>query len=75
MKLLTVLFLNGVVDSVGDQSVTAELEIYEGCEPTVYEIPLGAFPCDIGEGDVFHLLKEADSTDMFVVCGSFKGER
>ena len=71
MKLLTVLFLNGTVNSVVKQSVTVELEAMANCDPIVQVMPLSSFPCDIGEGDAFHLLKLDEDSEPVVVCGSF----
>tara|TARA_R110001583_G_scaffold12612_4_gene55794 strand:- start:1095 stop:1334 length:240 start_codon:yes stop_codon:yes gene_type:complete len=71
MKLLTVLFLNGTVDAVVKQSVTVELEAMADCEPIIQVMPLDSFPCDIREGDAFHLLKLDEDSEPVVVCGSF----
>ena len=60
MKLLTVMFVAGVVDSASDQSVTVELASRSGCEPIVVVMPRSAFPCEVAEGDSFHLLKSKD---------------
>ena len=73
MKLLTVMFVAGVVDSASDQSVTVELASRSGCEPIVVVMPRSAFPCEVAEGDSFHLLKSKDKPDPVVVCGDFEG--
>ena len=72
MKLLTVLFLSGVVDSVSEQSVTVELETRPNCDPVIQVMSRSAFPCVIREGDAFHLVKLKDESDVIVVCGSFE---
>jgi hypothetical protein len=72
MKLLTVMFVAGVIDSVNEQSVTVEFAARPGCEPIVTVMQRSDFPCDIVEGDAFHMIKSKDDDETFVVCGNFE---
>jgi len=72
MNLFAVMLVAGIVDSVDESFVTVELNSKPGCEPVVTVIPREDFPCDVSEGDDFHLLKSSvEGSEPFVVCGSF----
>jgi hypothetical protein len=75
MKLITVFFVNGLVSSVTGQSVTVRLDAKPDCDPIVQVMPLASFPCDISEGDSFHLIKAEEGSDVIVACGVFNESR
>ena len=74
MKLLTVFVLTGIVDSTDQFFASVELQVSADCEPAHAVLPLHAFPCEIGEGDPFHILKLTEDSIPVIMCGEFKGE-
>ena len=73
-KLLTVFVLTGIVDSTDQFFASVELSVQPDCEPAAAVLPLSAFPCDISEGDSFHILKLTEDSEPVIVCGEFEGE-
>jgi hypothetical protein len=73
VKLISVLFVSGVIDSANDSVVTAELATSPNCDTVVVEMNRDSFPCEVKEGDSFHLIKlDSESKEFFVVCGDFR---
>jgi hypothetical protein len=66
MKLLITLILMGVVDSVDNDIVTAEVQINTRVQKVLH-FPVEMFPCDLTEGDYFYV-KYVDG-DVEGICG------
>ncbi len=66
MKNLFAILLLGLVDSVESDYVVAEINNSRGDVAQV-EIPVALFPCDISEGDMFHIVKIDGVTE--IRCG------
>tara|TARA_B100000214_G_scaffold372769_1_gene351676 strand:+ start:113 stop:325 length:213 start_codon:yes stop_codon:yes gene_type:complete len=66
MKNIFAILLLGLVDSVESDYVVAEINNPQG-NITQVEIPASLFPCDISEGDMFHIVKINGVTE--IRCG------
>ena len=66
MSIFTTLFFLGVVDAVEGNIAVTEINAvhWRGVE---VDIPLHFFPCEIREGDVFYVTRDADVTE--IRCG------
>ena len=66
MSIFTTLFFLGVVDAVEGNIAVTEINAahWRGVE---VDIPLQFFPCEIREGDVFYVTRDADVTE--IRCG------
>ena len=69
MKTLAAFVLIGTVDSKDDFFATVEITHNPPTEMHgTAVLPLHAFPCSIGEGDTFYILKLTKETDAVILC-------
>ena len=66
MKHLFPILLLGLVDSIEEDYVAAEVNNSKG-EVRQVEIPLSLFPCDISEGEMFYVVTSGGVTE--IRCG------
>jgi hypothetical protein len=73
MKLLTTFVLIGTVDSKDDFFATVEINMNPATEQVGHAImPLGAFPCQVKEGDNFYILKLTKDSLPVIICEETK---
>ena len=66
MSIFTTLFFLGVVDAIEGNIAVTEINAVHWRRVEVI-IPLQFFPCEIREGDVFYVTRDADVTE--IRCG------
>ena len=66
MTFFTTLFFLGVVDTIERDVVVAEITTPERRVVEI-DLPIHIFPCEVREGDVFYITRDADVTE--IRCG------
>lgn len=76
MKLLTTFVLIGTVDSKDEFFATVEINMNPATEQIGQAVmPLGAFPCQVKEGDNFYILKLTKDSLPVIICKDKEAER
>ena len=69
MKLLTTFVLIGTVDSKDEFFATVEINMNPQTHHVGHAVlPLHAFPCQVGEGDIFYILKLTEESLPVIIC-------
>lgn len=69
MNLLATFVLVGTIDSFDTTFVTVELNTpAPTTQSSMAVIPLVAFPCNIGKGDRFFIVKLDEDIDAEIIC-------